>query len=101
MIRLLYEVFFEVTLCLMISYTAIDFSAGEPGDGEEFEWGLTLGVTAMALIGLCLLSYLCFRNGPYVKGTYEKRSLKKSFWHYRGIRMDLLTLSKFKHEQKD
>lgn len=50
-------------------------------------WGLALVLTMLTLFGIILLVYLCFRNGPYVSGTYDNKSLKKSFWHYRVTNM--------------
>ena len=84
LIRFLYEVFFEVSICLMLSFTILDLNNLK----NSWEWGLTVGLAVLALICLCLLSFLCFKSGPYVKGTYESRSLAKSFWHFRSIRAD-------------
>ena len=81
-IRFLYEVFFELCLCIMISLSVSGVT----------KWELILSclLVALAVISLCTLTLLCYKGGPYISNTYEKRSLKGSFWHIRAIREDII-----------
>ena len=91
-IRFLYEVFFEITICLMLSFSVIKIDEGQ--GLKVWTWFLTIGLTLAAVAILTLLSFLCSRNGPYVRDSFEKKSLAKSFWHYRSIRPELMELHK-------
>lgn len=89
LVRFIYEVFFEIVICLMLSFSVIEFGKES---NQSWTWVLTIGLTVTAVAILGLLSYLCIRNGPYASGSYEPKSLSKSFWHYsnRRIRPNLL-----------
>ena len=78
----MYEVFFEVSLCLMINFTVIDMTKAD----LSLNWILTMVLSVLALLSLLLLSYLCCRNGPYIKGTYERNSV----WHFHSIKPEIL-----------
>ena len=69
MVRFLYEVFFEITLCLMISFSAMDLRTG--GTETKVSWGLSVVLTIAAVLALCYLSLLFVRGGPYIEGSYE------------------------------
>ena len=88
LIRFLNEVFFEVCICLMLSLTIVDFKNTK----NSWEWGVSIVLATISLVCLCLLSLLCFKNGPYVNDAYEPKSLWNSFWHFRIIRSDHLDI---------
>ena len=67
LIRVFYEVFFEVCLCIMINLTAIDFIRAE----KTISWFLTLLVAVIAFLSLCILTFLFFCGGPNVPNSYE------------------------------
>ena len=77
LIRILYECFFEITLCLLISHVIAN-------ETKSLELKLCLLVLAALLPALMCL--LCYRFGPYIQNSYEPRSLVKSFWEYRPLR---------------
>ena len=88
LIRFLYEVFFELCLCLMLSFAALDFRDGR--DQSVVSWGLSIVLTLLVACSMCYLGLLCVRGGPYVEGSYEKKSLRKSFWQHRLLSGDIL-----------
>ena len=67
LIRVFYEVFFEVCLCIMINLTAINFLEAE----KTITWFVTLLIAVVAFISLCILTFLFFCGGPYVRNSYE------------------------------
>ena len=77
-IRIVYECFFEIVLCLLINQTII----------AESTLSLSrLGLSLTVIVGLLLafLCLMCFRFGPYVNGSYEPGSLTQSFWAFRPV----------------
>ena len=67
LIRVFYEVFFEVCLCIMINLTAINFLEAE----KTVTWFVTLLIAVVAFVSLCILTFLFFFGGPYVQNSYE------------------------------
>ena len=74
--RVWYEGFFEVALCLCMGYSTVSSLA------------VCLAVLVAATLGLLCL--LCFRLGPYTKDSYEPRSLFASFWGLRPLQSQWL-----------
>ena len=78
-LRFLYEVSFEIVLCILVylSYTRSRLSS------------FAFVVSILALLGLAAALLFCmslgYRNGPYVRGSFEKGTLIKSFWAVRPI----------------
>ena len=77
-VRVLYELYFEVTLCLMISY-ALKY---EITLSETIVSGVLLALVVLTLLGLTLC---CFKGGPFIGGSYGRRSLFRSCWGYRTL----------------
>ena len=77
-VRLLYELYFEVCLCLMISFSLQHESTAVE---KLISFALLLVVVAI----LVLMTGCCFKGGPFLKGSYAKHSLINSFWHYRAL----------------
>ena len=78
-VRFLYEVFFELALCLMISLSM-------SGAISSFEMAVCCILAVASIAVICILTVMCFKGGPYVAHSYERHSLRKSFWHMRGIK---------------
>ena len=78
-VRLIYELFFEICLCTMIS-----LAISVPEDWVPR--GVAVGFTLLASVPLLLLCCLCCRNGPYIRNSYEPGSLLKSYWAFRPVR---------------
>jgi len=73
-VRFLYEVFFELTLCVMINATFVDFDSR---GSHVASWVLCLFLALLATIALVCITLLFWKDGaPSVRGTFEKRS----FW---------------------
>ena len=75
-VRFLYEMFFEVCLCLMISFSSAKFLADE----TKVTLFVSIALTVLAALALSYLGVLFCYGGPYIKDTYQKDSLKRSFW---------------------
>lgn len=64
-VRFLYEMFFEIALCLMLSFAVMnDLSS-------SLDWLLTISFSILTIIAIIFFSYISFKNGPYIKGAYE------------------------------
>ena len=62
MVRFLYEVFFELSLCLMINL-ALHWGHTEK---DSISVVISLALAAVALLSLLCLGFLCFHKGPYI-----------------------------------
>ena len=86
LIRFLLLVNFEIVLCLTIELTAYEGNLYDQLASKrerDLRWALILTSTAIVILSFLLLLALCLRGGPYVRNTYERGSLKKSFWGKR------------------
>ena len=81
LIRILYECFFEITLCLLISHVIAE---------QTKSLELKLGLLVLAALLPAFMCILCCRFGPYIHNSYEPRSLAKSFWAFRPLREEHL-----------
>lgn len=85
LVRLLYEVFFEIILCLMINLSFIDFESAS----QRAALSICFVLAVLTLAALVLISLnFCYR-GPQVKSIYEARSLYHLWgWGYRPLNRD-------------
>jgi hypothetical protein len=82
MMRFLYEAFLEVSICMVITSAAVDFSTFKSG----FFWCTSI-IGILALI--CFVAFVASRMwvaGPQVNDSYAGKSLVQSFWGIRQIR---------------
>lgn len=87
LMRILYEVFFEITICLLISFSTIGYG---PHDKEQSGmWKLTVALTVLAIVFLCSLTLCCFRGGPYARNSFAT-SAWTTCWGLRKIKPQLL-----------
>ena len=77
-LRFIYEFFFEICLCVMIHMATV-------GDASEFLYSLSVLLTIAILAFLGLLFLLFYRYGPYVPKSFERNSLRKSWWGARHL----------------
>ena len=90
-IRFLYEVYFEICLSVMIFVSFMDFNDSSSSNGGHLEASIIcLILIVVAFLALVAITLLFWRNGPSVKGSFEHKSLWKSFWGYRPIRKEIL-----------
>ena len=69
----------------MLEFAVVDMSKAK----LQLDWILTMVFSVLTLLSLLFLSYLCCRSGPYVKGTYEHKSIGNTFWQHRKIKPEL------------
>merc|ERR1719464_200991 len=82
MTRFLYEAFLEVSICMVITSAAVDFSTFKSG----FFWCTSI-IGILALIGfVAFVASRMWVAGPQVNGSYAEKSLVQSFWGIRRIR---------------
>ena len=88
LIRILYECFFEIILCLLISHVIADQndSITSPQTSSASQQELKLFLLVLSALLPAFVCLLCYRFGPYIHNSYEKRSLAKSFWAFRPLR---------------
>jgi len=70
-VRLLYEAFFEIVLCLMINISFFEAEA----TSEKAALILCVCLAVLTLVALALICSNAWHRGPHVKGVYEKKSL--------------------------
>ena len=87
-IRIVYEVYFEICLSVMINAAFIDFDAQDTRHSTGSIVCLILMIVGFLV--LIPITLLFWKHGPSVKDSFEKRSFWKSFWWYRPIRQELL-----------
>ena len=85
MVRFLYEVFFELVLCALINLSASASSA----PGGNGTWTLSMITLIVGTLTILAFSSLYFRNGPYLKNTFEKGNLCQSL--FKGLGRPLST----------
>ena len=100
-IRFLYEVFFEVCLCIMINASYVDFDSGS----QLTAWSLYLFLATVSFITLIVITMLFWKKkgGPQVRDAFEPKSLWRSFWGTRPLSVDTvqrLVKSKAQKEPK-
>lgn len=66
MVRFLYEIFFEICLCLMINASHYDSDSGS----DTVSWFICILLAALAFVALVMISFTCCCEGPYVKDVY-------------------------------
>ena len=88
LIRILYECFFEIILCLLISHVIADQndSITSPQTSSTSQQELKFFLLVLSALLPAFVCLLCYRFGPYIHNSYEKRSLAKSFWAFRPLR---------------
>lgn len=65
MVRIVYECFFEIVLCLLIS----KMIKTETDESQRTNV-LALSLTILVALSIAFLWHLCFRYGPYVRNSY-------------------------------
>ena len=60
----------------MISFSSAKFLADE----TKVSLSVSIALTVLAALALSYLGVLFCYGGPYIKDTYQKDSLKRSFW---------------------
>ena len=84
-LRFVYEAFFEVCICMVITAAAVEISSFKAG----FFWCTSiLGLIAIAGFIAFVASRLWI-NGPFVRDCYTEKSLLKSFWEIRPVNDDI------------
>ena len=82
-IRFLYEVFFEICLCIMINASFVDFDS----KSQLIAWGICIFLALVTFIALIAITVLFWKKGgPSVRDAFEQRSLWSSFWGTRPLR---------------
>ena len=78
-LRFFYEFFLEISICVLINITVTDFSTFS----STSQWLISF-VALIVIIGTCcwLVSLFC-KNGPFLKGFYDKGTYLESFWEAR------------------
>lgn len=74
MVRFLYEIYFEICLCLLINLSYY----GEPSSATSWWFSLFLAIVTIAT--LLLVLSLVWNGGPALAGTYEKMPLRQAIW---------------------
>jgi len=70
MVRFLYEIFFEICLCLMINASYVDIDSDSSGS-DTVSWLICIALAALAFVALVMISFTCCCNeGPHIKGVY-------------------------------
>ena len=80
-LRFIYEFFFEICLCVMIHMATA-------GTGSTFLYILSVLLTIVIFVFVASLFGLFFRCGPYIPKSFERNSLRKSWWGARHLRED-------------
>lgn len=89
MVRFLYEIFFEICLCLMINASYVDIDSDSSGS-DTVSWLICIALAALAFVALVMISFTCCCNGgPHVKGVYQRKTLLPSFWGHRPLSQEL------------
>ena len=85
LVRFLYEIFFEICLCVMINMSFID-----PNSNKQMT-SFILCTLLMVLLFIILLSItmLLWRGGPQKPGSYEPRTIAQSFWGPRPLKQQV------------
>lgn len=65
-VRFLYEVFFEIILCLMINFSFVDFQSSY----QVANWIICIILGGVALASLMAITTLFWRDGPDIKNSY-------------------------------
>ena len=91
MVRFFQEVFNEVVICLMISFSTTAYSDSN-NVNSKVSWVVSIVLAGLCIGCLCQLCLLFVRGGPYVEGSFEPGQLKRSFWHYRELHHSLIPL---------
>ena len=81
-IRFLYEVFFELCLCIMINLSYSDAQ-------ESTYWALCLVLSLATLAALVWITVQYWNRGASMQGVYGKRTLISSFWGIRLLDKDV------------
>ena len=85
-LRLVYEFFLEICICVAINVATLKLQSSESG---LLLWTITviIGLFILALIGF--VTSLLVKGGPYtVPKSFEKNSLTSSFWGKRALCSD-------------
>ena len=77
----MYEFFFELCLCVLIRMTTAN-------DGSAFIYSLATLLTIAILAFVAFLILLFWKYGPYIPKSFERNSLRKSWWGARHLRED-------------
>jgi len=96
-VRFLYEIFFEIVLCLMINVSFLDYESSS----QVANWLLCIAFVVVALASLVAISLLFWIGGPDLKDSYEKRTLLQSFWGRRPMNHDHTELKSLKSSIQD
>ena len=81
-LRFVYEFFLDICSCVFINLTA----AGVNADGADLIWSIALILSLLIATLVCFLGSLFFHGGPYtVPNSYQKNSLKHSWWGLRPL----------------
>ena len=86
-VRFLYEIFFELCLCIMINIAFMD------PDNEGIWYISLLMIISVVVIGPVAITLLlfCGEKGPQYRHTYERGSFLRSFWAIRPIAKEAKT----------
>ena len=84
-VRFLYEIYFELCLCVMINASFVD----KNDDSQVTAWVISLILAVLAFGALITITVLFWKHGPAVKQSYEQKSFWSSFWGYRPIRREM------------
>ena len=76
-IRFLYEVFFELCLCIMINLSYVDSQ-------QSVYWIMSFVLSMLTLAALVWITIQFWNSGASMRGVFGKNSLAASFW---GIRL--------------
>ena len=77
-LRFLYEFFFELCLCVLIRMTT-------SSDGDTLIYSLATLLTIAILAFVAFLFLLFCKYGPYIPKSFERNSLRKSWWGARHL----------------
>ena len=82
-VRFLYEVFFELSLCIMINISFMDSDSGEPWIAA---WIFCIILAMIAISTLICITVLFWSSkGPSIKDAFAQRSFWSSIWGLRSL----------------
>ena len=87
-VRYLYEIFFEIILCVTIN---VGF-AYQGNDMVKYGYLLSIVLIILITLVLILMSLQICMRGPRVEGSFEKSSCSRSCWGYRPLRTEQVEL---------
>ena len=87
-VRFLYEIFFEIILCLMINFSYADLSSSS----QVASWIICIILSVISCAFIMAITLLFWRGGPDLKNSYQKRTLIQSIWGWRPINRDHTSL---------